>query len=484
MEVHCERCGTSYSLDEARLGAAGARVRCARCGEVFLVQRPAEGTVAGASAPSRPAAPEGLRREWRVRRRDGSLSMLRELTTLQRWIVEGKLSREDEVGLDGENWRPLGSIADLQLFFSAADALVRVAALEAAALARPPPAAASPPADVPTAPVSAEPVRSPPPTPKPPPVLAPVPPPTQETPAASLVGRRLSVGAAEPAFTQSAVGLGVVAATDDWEPPKLRRGLGGPLLLVLLGLALVAGGVWAYFYLWLPEAQRERAEQARNSQLERDQADHEARQKAAEARAKQELLQSLAANAAQDAGPAARADAGALPQGLREVAPPDGPTPTPKSTPALPARAIAPSPGTPEGASASPAAPPKVRPSGPQTFEEWMAEATRRRTHERAAGALSAYDRALELQPLSAEAHTGRGLALLDLGRRHEGLVEFHRALELDPRDGVAVLGLAETYRSLGRVEEARGAYQRYLEGWPGSSEAGAARAALESLKE
>ena len=113
-----------------------------------------------------------------------------------------------------------------------------------------------------------------------------------------------------------------------------------------------------------------------------------------------------------------------------------------------------------------------------------MAEATRRRTHERAASALSAYDQALELQPRSAEAHAGRGLALLDLGRRHEAIVEFQRTLELDPRDGVAVLGLAETYRSLGRVEEARSAYQRYLEGWPGSSEAGAARAALESLKE
>ena len=113
-----------------------------------------------------------------------------------------------------------------------------------------------------------------------------------------------------------------------------------------------------------------------------------------------------------------------------------------------------------------------------------MAEATRLRTHERVSSALEAYENALALQPRSAEAHTGRGLALLELGRRHEALLEFNRALEVDPRDGVAVLGLAETYRSLGRVEEARAAYQRYLEGWPGSSEASAARAALQSLKE
>jgi tetratricopeptide (TPR) repeat protein len=113
-----------------------------------------------------------------------------------------------------------------------------------------------------------------------------------------------------------------------------------------------------------------------------------------------------------------------------------------------------------------------------------MAEANRRRTHERASSALAAYDRALALRPLRSDAHAGRGLALLDLGRRPEALAEFQRALELDPRDGVAVLGLAETYRSLGRSEEARRAYQRYLDGWPGGAEAQAARAALESLKE
>ena len=75
-------------------------------------------------------------------------------------------------------------------------------------------------------------------------------------------------------------------------------------------------------------------------------------------------------------------------------------------------------------------------------------------------------------------------MALLDLGRRTEALTQFQRALELDPRDGVAVLGLAEAYRSLGRSEEARRAYQRYLSGWPGGTEARAARAALDSLKE
>ncbi len=469
MEVQCERCGTSYSFDEARLGAAGGRVRCARCGHVFVVQRPA--TEAPATPPARPAGAEGLRREWRVRRRDGSISSLRELTTLQRWIVEGKLTREDEVGLDGQSWRPLGSIPDLGTFFAAADALTRVAALEAE-LARTRAAAPPPAADPPRLPPPAEAPRAPEPPPPapsavpPPPTLAETAPPPRRAPP------RLSPSADEPAFTRSSSGLGVVP-TDDWEPPRLRRGLGAWLVLLLLILGMAGAGALAYFYIWLPEAQRAREEQARNNQLQREQAEHEAKLKAAEQRAKEELLQSLAASAARDAGPSAAVDAGSAPQGSLQA---PEPASAQEVTPALPASALAP-----RGPSPATAA---QRPPAEKTYEDWMVEATRRRTHERLSSALDAYDKALELQPQSAEAHTGRGLALLDAGRRHEALVDFNRALELDPRDGVAVLGLAETYRSLGRVGEARAAYQRYLEGWPGSSEARAARAALESLKE
>jgi tetratricopeptide (TPR) repeat protein len=244
------------------------------------------------------------------------------------------------------------------------------------------------------------------------------------------------------------------------------------LLVALLVLFLASAAALAYFYIWLPEMQRAREEEARTSQLQREQADHEAKSKAAEQRAKDELLQSLATAAARDAGPSVPLDAGPPPQGVR----PALPATAQEVTPALPVSALS-TRGSPPGASA-------VGPSAPKTYEDWMAEATRLRTHERVSSALDAYESALALQPRSAEAHTGRGLALFDLGRRHEALLEFNRALELDPRDGVAVLGLAETYRSLGRVEEARGAYQRYLEGWPGSSEARAARAALESLKE
>jgi tetratricopeptide (TPR) repeat protein len=441
-----------------------------------------------------------------VRRRDGSLSSLRELTTLQRWIVEGKLGREDEVGLDGENWRVLGTIPDLGAFFAAADAQARVVALEeelarlkllapasavgtdlagavSEALATPEAAAAL---EAPRPRAPARTLTS----------AGPTSPPTLREPAPPIRPAPATEGAKEPAFTRTAAGLGVAPA-DDWEPPKLRRGVGAWAVVVLLLVSLASAGVWAYFYLWLPERQRAHEEQSRSNQLEQAQTEHEVQVRAAEQRAKQELLQSLAAGEVRDAGAPAAPDAGLLPRGSRE-APPTGtpplaapaearvPTPTLVAAPSPPASAKRPA-GDPSGEGDSPAvataAPPAAR-GAPLTFEEWMAEADRRRTHERASSALAAYDRALALKPLRSDAHAGRGLALLDLGRRQEALAQFQRALELDPRDGVAVLGLAETYRSLGRSEEARRAYQRYLDGWPAGAEARAARAALESLKE
>jgi predicted Zn finger-like uncharacterized protein len=506
VDVHCERCGTSYSLDESRLGEGGARVRCARCGHVFLVPKSEVKPKASPESPPTvappPAGAEPRRREWRVRQRDGSLASLRELTTLQRWIVEGKLAREDEVGLDGENWRRLGSISDLETFFAASDARARVAALEEELARLKPQTALPPPEDVPTSPaVVVRPAEVPAAAPAPKTVQPQSPraaaasalasPPVPQAPLPKGVPEGSDIPQ-EPAFTQTAGGLGLVP-TDDWEPPKLRRGAGGKVVVVLLLLGAVAAAAWwGYFRIWLPENVRAREEQARNSRLEREQADREASARAAELRAKDELLASLATAGSRDGGAPALVDAGPVPRGeLEAPAPGRGMAPLDTSVPA-PTLVAAPEPkgqeAPPADGQESPAAGTQGLASAPhgtpQTFEEWMAEGNRRRTHERAAAALAAYDRALALKPQSSDVHADRGLALLDLGRRAEALTEFQRALELNPKDGVAVLGLAEAYRSLGRSEEARRAYQRYLNGWPAGAEVHAARAALESLKE
>jgi predicted Zn finger-like uncharacterized protein len=114
MDVRCEKCSTEYEFDENRVGANGVTVKCTACGFVFKVRRPRK-------PPSRATTtlgkgPQG--REWLVRKPDGQMIAFRELTTLQKWIVEGRINRDDEISKNGETWKRLGNILELEPFFS------------------------------------------------------------------------------------------------------------------------------------------------------------------------------------------------------------------------------------------------------------------------------------------------------------------------------------------------------------------------------
>jgi predicted Zn finger-like uncharacterized protein len=152
MDVRCEKCLTVYELDDAKIGDVGLTVKCQECGNLFKVRRRADTAelVARAEAPSDPAhdtidergderrkkksesdrPPEattkevpvaparGEERGWLLRSavtRD--VVQFRELTTLQQWIVERKVTRADEISRGGESWKALGGIAELASFF-------------------------------------------------------------------------------------------------------------------------------------------------------------------------------------------------------------------------------------------------------------------------------------------------------------------------------------------------------------------------------
>lgn len=140
MDVRCEQCGTEYEFDDAKVTDAGIAVKCTHCGFLFRVTRHAvavdERPVLTEPRPARPAAAPlttstsfeavGVARTpapprakgWMIRKeRTSDILEFKDLSTLQKWILERKVTRDDEISKTGESWKPLGSIVELSSFF-------------------------------------------------------------------------------------------------------------------------------------------------------------------------------------------------------------------------------------------------------------------------------------------------------------------------------------------------------------------------------
>jgi predicted Zn finger-like uncharacterized protein len=250
MDVRCERCKAQYLFDDDQVTPAGLTVQCTNCGHVFRVRKKelvvtvpvkpdeVQGAplLATAAAPrpgvapppaaspgaSHPAAPEPDRpREWRVRQANGNTFTFRELTTLQKWIIEQKVARDDEISHSGEQWKRLGNIAELASFFQVVEAAERSRAQATAPAVTPLP--------LPAIPVYGIPVPGP---------LHPPPPPSGFPPPSFVTAPPPA-----PPLPVHEVDLG-----PDLDPPPPKRGRGRVLALsLLLAAALGAAG-----YVYLP----------------------------------------------------------------------------------------------------------------------------------------------------------------------------------------------------------------------------------------
>ncbi|MFZ5444038.1 MAG: zinc-ribbon domain-containing protein, partial [Myxococcota bacterium] len=134
MDVGCPKCQTEYELDDARVTEDGVTVKCTSCGHVFRVKKkqlvvtlPVKDQTG--SVPELPPAPPS--REWKLRQSNGNIVPCRDLTMLQKWIIEGKVQRSDEISLTGETWKRLGDIPELASFFQIFDDAAKARALEA-----------------------------------------------------------------------------------------------------------------------------------------------------------------------------------------------------------------------------------------------------------------------------------------------------------------------------------------------------------------
>ena len=134
MDVRCDRCQTEYELDDDIVTDAVASVQCTTCGHTFFVRRQGRITAAspgGAGRRTSEAAEPGLggvggrldepapaSPEWTLDTEDGKVHRFRELNTLQKWIVERRVTREDRVSHSGGPFRLLGELPELLPFFN------------------------------------------------------------------------------------------------------------------------------------------------------------------------------------------------------------------------------------------------------------------------------------------------------------------------------------------------------------------------------
>jgi len=126
MDVRCDRCQTEYELDDASVSDTGTSVQCTTCGHQFIVSRRPSGPAHQAAVTPPGGHPKVPATEpevppWTLSTDDGKVHRFRDLNTLQKWIVERKVSRTDRLSHQGGPWLALGDMEELSVFFRVVD---------------------------------------------------------------------------------------------------------------------------------------------------------------------------------------------------------------------------------------------------------------------------------------------------------------------------------------------------------------------------
>jgi predicted Zn finger-like uncharacterized protein len=145
MDITCPQCKTEYEFDDDKVTEAGITVKCTNCDYMFKVRRKAivetEPVVLPQEHPAAAGETAGEEKRWMIRTHSGEVYNFRELTTLQQWIVERKVTRDDQISRSGETWKRLGDIAELASFFQVVDAALAAAGAAPASAPAPAPSA-------------------------------------------------------------------------------------------------------------------------------------------------------------------------------------------------------------------------------------------------------------------------------------------------------------------------------------------------------
>jgi predicted Zn finger-like uncharacterized protein len=508
MDVRCDRCQTEYELDDESVAGAGASVQCTTCGHTFVVSRAGSVTMSttppsglghsdvtapsvrlpqtspgmtGAASSASPAVPE-----WVLATEEGQTHRLRDLTTLQKWVVERRVSRADRVSYRGGAWRPLGDVEELRPFFDVVDQADRqTGSSRGAEAARPEPARGG----RPTMPATPRRMQSP--------VRPHMSPDLDDDDVLSNTSGSSRRSRGDDRFDDRLVDRFVdsdIGTDDDLSLALKPRRTG----LKIFGALVILGAAGAAWYVGFRDPHGFHLASG------------------APAAPPPAPVPVPAPPPAPVAAPsvAAAAPPVAAPPPVAAAAPPAAAPPA--VLPPPPAPAAVPTAAAPP----APVAAPPPRPTAAPPVEAPAAEAARSGTHAVASSGSSSasasssgethahgyeqlvaegdhalengqtgkaqklYDEALRQQPNGVAAMTGSAYVLMDKRRSLAAIGLFKQALSNAPNFAPALFGLGEAYRSEGEAARAIEAYKHYLDESPTGTDAPAARRQIKDLSD
>jgi predicted Zn finger-like uncharacterized protein len=444
MDVRCDRCQTEYELDDDSVTEGGASVQCTTCGHTFVVGP--NGVTIAQIVPTPPGGMSDLlggpqAADWLLATEDGQTHRFRDLTTLQKWVVERKATRGDRVSQRGGPWRPLGEVGELAPFFDVVDQADWARSAESARGGRP----------------------------RTPEGLSSRQTPTRQT-ALSRPGSRKranGVGGADDDLSARLDSSAMPALYEDAFPPeeekfqtmaifrtqtrlKIAGGAG------FVALAIVAAFIGFSRPRWVPFFKNQ----------DKVAAGHVG--KVAEA-----------PRAADPTAPAAvAAPAPVAPTPIPAPTSGPGPRPAPGAPPAPGVDFLAASkPRTADRAVPDPGAVVKAK-----SYERLVADADRLMENGAPVRAQKLLDEALAMQPNGVAALSGSAYLLLDRHKPLAAIATFRRALGFSPEFAPALFGLGEAYRAQGELPLAAENYRKYIGVAPGGPDAPAARRQLKEI--
>ena len=459
MDVRCDRCQTEYELEDDSVAAGGASVQCTTCGHTFVVSRQKRDLTPTPGPTTEMAAPS-----WVLMTEEGKTHRFRDPTTLQKWIVERRVGRNDRVTAPGASPRRLGDMDELRPFFELVDQADRAASARVARPTQPEtPQRLSAGARGYASPNYASPNYASPNYASP----------NYASPDVDdddvLTSGRLSRGGGGQRGRVSRLdsdigaGLTTMGMDDSMDFAVPQRNIARKVGLGILAAGLVAGG----FYFGTRSG------------------------------GPSKFFATATAPASTPAPPtpspappvaAAPAPASATPPTVTPTPPPAAAVPP---APAATAKTAPPEdvppepvpPARPSGRGAAAAATPDPAGGRPRSYEQLVAEANRALENGNTAKAQKFVDDALKLQPSGVSAVTASAYLLLDKRKPLAAVGEFKRALNNSPNFPQALFGLGEAYRAAGDTGQAIDAYKKFLAAAPGSEDAPAARRQLRELE-